>query len=140
VLNSKTRQNSKTLHFGPNFGPTHFNSILLNQIIPITNEEIEESIIKACKDLKKQKNPKIAKTARKYRVHKDRVRRRFRGIAGPSYNKGGHNKRLINNEDKALYLYINFAEDIGLLIREKTLIAAVNSILRNHYENPSPVS
>jgi hypothetical protein len=57
--------------------------------MPITNEEIEEGIVKACEDLKKQKNPKIAKTTRKYRVYKDRVRRRFRRIAGPSYNKGG---------------------------------------------------
>jgi hypothetical protein len=107
--------------------------------MPITNEEIEEGIIKACEDLKKQKNPKIAKTARKYRVHKDRVRRRFRRIAGPSYNKGGYNKRLINNEDKALYLYIDFAEDIGRSIREKTFMAVANLILRSHYENSSPV-
>jgi hypothetical protein len=140
VVNTKTRQNSKTLHFGPNFRLTHFNLILLNQTISIINKEIEEDIIKACEDLKKQKTPKIAKTACKYRVYKNRVRRRFRGIAGPLYNKGGHNKHLINNEDKALYLYINFVEDIDLLIREKTLMTAVNLILRNHYENPSPVS
>jgi hypothetical protein len=108
--------------------------------MPITNEEIEERVIKACEDLEKQKKPKIAKIARKYGVHKDRVRRRFRGIAGPSHNKGGHNKRLTNDEDKALCLYINFAEDIGLLIREKTLVTAANSILRSHYEDPFPVS
>jgi hypothetical protein len=140
VLNTKTRQNSKTLYFGPNFWPTHFNSILLHQIMPITNEEIEECVIKACESFEKQKNPKITETARKYGVYKDRVRRRFRGIAGPSYNKRGHNKRLINNEDKALYLYIDFAENIGLLIREKTFIAAANLILRSRYENSSPVS
>jgi hypothetical protein len=108
--------------------------------MPITNEEIEERVIEACEDLEKQIKPKIAETARKYGVHKDRVRRRFRGIAGPSYNKGGHNKRLTNDEDETICLYINFAENIGLLIHEKTLVAAANSILRNHYENPPSVS
>jgi hypothetical protein len=86
-------------------------------------------LLRPAKTLKNKKNPKIAKTARKYRVYKDRVRRRFRRVAGPSYNKRGHNKRLTNNKNKAFYLYIDFAEDIDLLIREKTLIAAVNLIL-----------
>jgi hypothetical protein len=97
--------------------------------MPITNKEIEERVIKTCENLKKQKKPKIAETTRKYGVYKDRIRRRFRGIAGPLYNKEGHNKRLINNKNKAFYLYINFAKNIDLLIREKTLIAAVNLIL-----------
>jgi hypothetical protein len=62
-------------------------------------------------------------------VYKDRVRQRFRRIAGPSYNKRGHNKRLINNEDKTFYLHINFTEDIKLLIYKKTFIAMANLIL-----------
>jgi hypothetical protein len=99
-----------------------------------------KALLRPAKTLRSKKTRKSQKTARKYGVHKDRVRRRFRGIAGPSYNKGGHNKRLTNDEDKALCLYIDFAEDIGLPIREKTLMAAANSILRSHYENPSPVS
>jgi hypothetical protein len=68
--------------------------------MPITNEEIEKRVIKVCKDCEKQKKPKIAETVRKYGVYKDRVRRRFRRIAGPLYNKEGHNKCLINNEDR----------------------------------------
>lgn len=108
--------------------------------MPITNEEIEEQVIKACEELEIQEKPKMAQMARKYGVHKDRIRRRFRGIAGPSYNKGGHNKRLTDDEDKALCLYINFAEEIGLPIREKTLVVAANAILQRHYENPPPVS
>lgn len=140
VLNTKTCQNSKTLYFRLNFRLTYFNLILFNQIKFITNKEIKEGIIKACKNLKKQKNLKIVKTARKHRIYKDRVQRRFQRIVGPLYNKGGYNKHLTNNEDKALYLYINFAEDINLLIYEKTFIIIINLILRSYYKNSFPVS
>jgi len=108
--------------------------------MPITNSEIEERVIEACEWLNAQKKPCFAKAARKYGVHKDRVRRRFLGKAGDSSNIGGHNKRLNYDEDQALCAYIDLADDIGLPIREKTLVVAANAILQNHYVHPPPLS
>ena len=108
--------------------------------MPITNSEIEERVFEACGWLSTQKKPCFAKAARKYGVSKHRVRRRFLGKALDSSNIGGHNKRLNYDEDRALCAYIDHADNIGLPIREKTLVVAANSILQNHYSDPSPVS
>jgi hypothetical protein len=97
--------------------------------MPITNSEIEERVIEACEWLDAQKKPCFAKAARKYGVYKDRVRRRYLGNALSSDNIEGHNKRLNDDEDRALCAYIDFADELGLLIREKTLIVATNSVL-----------
>jgi hypothetical protein len=85
--------------------------------MPITNSEIEERVIEAYKWLHAQKKPCFAKAARKYGVHKDRVRRRYLGNALSSNNIGGHNKRLNDDEDRVLCVYIDFADELGLLIR-----------------------
>jgi hypothetical protein len=69
------------------------------------------------------------KAARKYGVHKDRVQRRYLRNALSSEKIEGHNKRLNNNEDRALYTYINFADKLGLLVYKKTLIITINLIL-----------
>jgi hypothetical protein len=87
-----------------------------------------------------QKRPYFSKAARKYGVHKDRVRRRFLEKTASLCESGGHNKRLNDEEDCALCAYIDFADEIGLPIREKTLIMAANSILRKYYSNSPPVS
>ena len=107
--------------------------------MPITNEDIEERVIAACVWLDAQKKPNYAKAARLHSVHKDRVRRRYRGITNDSSYIGGHNKRLNCDENKALCAYIDLADDIGLPIREKTLVVAANSILRNHYPDAPSV-
>jgi hypothetical protein len=97
--------------------------------MPITNSDIEEHVIKACEWFNAQKKPCFMKAARKYSVHKDRVQRRYLRNALSSENIRGHNKRLNNNEDRALYAYINFTDKLGLLKHEKTLIITVNLIL-----------
>jgi hypothetical protein len=99
--------------------------------MPITNSEIEERVIEACEWLDAQKKPCFAKAAREYGVHKDRIRRRYLGNALSSDNIGGHNKRLNDHKDRALCAYIDFAvaDELGLLIRENTLIIAINLIL-----------
>jgi len=108
--------------------------------MPITNLDIEERVIEACEWLTTQKKPYYSKAARKYGVHKDRIRRRFLGKALDSSNIGGHNRRLNDDEDRALCAYIDLADEIGLPIREKTLVVAANSILRSHYSDSAPVS
>jgi hypothetical protein len=97
--------------------------------MPITNSDIEERVIEACEWLNTQNKPYYAKAARKYSVYKDRVWRRFLRKALDSSNIRGHNKRLNDDEDRALYAYINLVDRIGLSIREKTLIMTANSIL-----------
>ena len=108
--------------------------------MPITNAEIEEAVIEACKWLKIQKKPCYSKAARQFGVHKDRVRRRFLGETGSLCDTGGFNKRLNDDEDRTLCEYIDFADDIGLPIREKTLIIAANSIIRKHRPDAPSVS
>jgi hypothetical protein len=96
--------------------------------------------LKPANGSKRKKKPYFSKAARKYGVHKDRVRRRFLEKTASLCDSGGHNKRLNDEEDRALCAYIDFADEIGLPIREKTLIVAGNSILRKHYPNSPSVS
>jgi hypothetical protein len=97
--------------------------------MPITNSDIEERVIKACEWLNAPKKPCFVKAARKYSVYKDCVQCQYLRNALSSENIRGHNKRLNNNEDRTLYAYINFADKLGLLIHEKTLIITINLIL-----------
>jgi Tc5 transposase DNA-binding domain len=108
--------------------------------MPITNSEIEERVLEACEWLKTQKKPYFSKAARIYGVHKDHVRRRFLEKTASLCDNGGHNKCLNDEEDRALCAYIDFADEIGLPIREKTFIVAANSILRKHYSNSPSAS
>jgi Tc5 transposase DNA-binding domain len=134
VLHSKLRQNRQI------FNHFHSKSSYFIHTMPSTNSEIEEHVLEACEWLQTQKKPYFSKAARKYGVHKDRVRRRFLEKTASLRDNGGHNKHLNDEEDRALCAYIDFADEIGLSIREKTLIVAANSILRKHYPNSSPVS
>jgi hypothetical protein len=87
---------------------------------------MEERVIGACEWPNTQNKPCFAKGASKYGVHKDRVRRRFLGKALDLSNVGGHNERLNDDED------CDLADEISLLICQKTLVVAVNSILQSH--------
>jgi Tc5 transposase DNA-binding domain len=106
--------------------------------MPVTCAEIEELVIKACEDLQTQETPKIAATARKYNAPKDRVYRRWNGLSRSRIDAGGANKALDDAAEEALCLYIEFADDLGIPIREKTLVKAANSILRNHHVGDNP--
>jgi Tc5 transposase DNA-binding domain len=113
--------------------------------MPITYQEIEERVIRACISLECQEIPNIAATARQYDAPEGRVRRRFLGKAGSRIDAGGQNKALDEAADRALCLYIDLTDDIGLPIREKTLVIAANAILRNRRDpnskdNPPTVS
>jgi hypothetical protein len=108
--------------------------------MPIINLDMEERVIGACEWLNTQNKPCFAKGARKYGVHKDRVRRRFLGKALDLSNVGGHNERLNDDEDCAFCAYIDVADEISLLICQKTLVVAVNSILQSHCSNHTTVS
>jgi hypothetical protein len=100
--------------------------------MPITNLDIEERVVEACELLNTNNKPCFAKATRKYSVHKDRVQRRFLEKALDLSNVGGYNKRLNNDEDCAFCVYIDLADETSLLICQKTLVVAVNSILQSH--------
>jgi hypothetical protein len=101
--------------------------------MPVTCAEIKELIIQACEDLQTQENPKIAAISRKYNAPKDRVYRRWKGLSSSRINAGGANKALDNAAEEALYLYIEFTDDLDISIRKKTLVKAANSMFRNRY-------
>jgi Tc5 transposase DNA-binding domain len=106
--------------------------------MPITYQETEERVFRACESLEQQDIPNIGPTAREFRVPNGRLRRRWRGLASSRIDAGGHNKVLDDAGEQALCLYIDLADEIGLPIREKTLVVAANAILRNHHSEDGP--
>jgi Tc5 transposase DNA-binding domain len=101
--------------------------------MPISNNEIEKNVRRAISDLKTQKKPNIAATARKYCVPIDRVRRRFKGQTKALSTLGGHNKKLDKNDERVLYQYLDFYDNVSLPVREKSLSKIANSLLlRRH--------
>lgn len=101
--------------------------------MPITYVEIKERVLEAYNDLETQENLNIAATARKYDALKTRVYRRWMRLIGSWIKTGGVNKVLDDAVEQALCLYIEFADDLNILIREKLLTKTANSILRNRY-------
>ena len=55
------------------------------------------------------------------------------GLIRSRIETGGANKVLDDAVEQVLYLYIEFADDLGISIREKSLTKAANLILRNHH-------
>ena len=101
--------------------------------MPVTYAEIEKRVLEACYDLETQEHPNIAATARKYNASKTRVYRRWMGLTRSRIEAGGVNKVLDDAAEQALCLYIEFADDLDISIREKSLTKVINLILRNHY-------
>jgi Tc5 transposase DNA-binding domain len=106
--------------------------------MPITCQDIEERVIEACEDLEHQEIRNIAKTAREFDVPEGRLRRRFQGKALSYIDREAHNKVLNEAAERSLCLYIDLADEIGLPIREQTLVIAANAILRNHHSGDGP--
>ncbi len=106
--------------------------------MPVTCAEIEERVLEACYDLETQEYSNIAATARKYDAPKTRVYRRWMRLLRSRIEVGGTNKTLDDAAEQALCLYIEFADDLGISIQEKSLTKAANSILRNHHSEEDP--
>ena len=68
------------------------------------DEEIR--IGKACDTLKRFKKPNIARTARDFDVNERKLRNRFNDISFKS-EYGGHNKTLTDDQELAVYHYLN---------------------------------
>jgi AraC-like DNA-binding protein len=113
--------------------------LFLIPTMPVTYQEVEERVIEACEALETQEIPNIAKTAREFNVPPRRLRRRFQGETSSRIDAGGQNKALNEAAEEALCLYIDKADEIGLPIRERTLVDAANAILRNHHSGIGPI-
>ena len=70
--------------------------------MPVTCSEVEERVIAACEDLKRQEHPNIAKTAWIYNAPEGHVRRRFKGKAPCRLETGGQNKALDDVAEQSL--------------------------------------
>jgi Tc5 transposase DNA-binding domain len=97
-------------------------------------------VLDACYQLDNQENPNIAEIARKHDALYNRVYRRFTGRVFSKIDSGWANKALDEIEEQTLYMYIEFADDLGIPIYERTLTKTANSILRNHRPNANPPS
>jgi hypothetical protein len=97
--------------------------------MPVTYAEVEERVIEAYYDLETQEIPNISAIARKYNALKSQVYQRFIGKSNSRIEAGGANKVLNDAAKQALCLYIKFADDLDISIRESSLTKAMNSIL-----------
>jgi Tc5 transposase DNA-binding domain len=106
--------------------------------MPITYHDIEDKVIEACYDLAEQEIPNVRATARKYEVPRGRLQRRWTRQSNSYIESGGANKALDDEAEQALCAYIDFAEDLGMPIREKSLSKTANSILRARQNREGP--
>jgi hypothetical protein len=106
--------------------------------MPVTSSEIEELVTAACRDFRTQEIPNMKATARKHGAPPGRGYRRWNCLAESRIDAGGANKVLDDAAEQALCLHIDFADQLDIPIREKTLTKAANSILRNRHSGDSP--
>jgi hypothetical protein len=101
--------------------------------MPITYHSFKEKVIETYYNLTEQEFPNMRATARKYEVPRGRLQRRWTRQSDSYIESGGANKVLDNKAEQALCAYIDFAEDLGVPIREKSLSKTVISILRTRH-------
>jgi hypothetical protein len=100
------------------------------------DEEIR--IGKACDALDRFEKPNIARAARDFDVNERKLRNRFNGIPSKS-EYGGQNKTLTDNQELAVYHYLDRMDQTGIPARPRMLRSVANSILaRNHDEPDTP--
>lgn len=83
--------------------------------MPKNYQDVEKRAIEVCEYLKTQDEPNIEKRTRVFEVRVGRLRRRFKGKSGSLFKCGGHNKALDDAAEKALCLYIDISDGLGLL-------------------------
>jgi hypothetical protein len=101
--------------------------------MPSNDQRLKDRVIAACYALQTQLKPNVLKTAREFNAPYTRVRRRFQRESESHKPHGGHNKLLDEEEEAILRGYIDFCEDLGLPLREKSLPKTANNILRRRH-------
>ncbi len=96
--------------------------------MPVTYVEVEERVIKICCDLETQEILNISFIARKYKALKDRVYRGFTEKLNRRIKTEDAGKVSDDTAEQALCLYVEFADDFSISIREFSLIKAANFI------------
>ena len=70
---------------------------------------------------------------RQFRVRKDRLHRRWKGIQNSKSVRNPTNQKLDAHQDKAFCWYLTSLWEIGVPLRQKTMAAAANEILAAAY-------
>jgi hypothetical protein len=71
-------------------------------------------IAEAITDLESQDRPNIAATARRYRIARETLSKRFRGETGPNQEATSYSrKQLTDTQEEALITYVNKLNDRG---------------------------
>ena len=107
-----------------------------------SNEDIDERAQQAVDEIRQEieagKKVCVAAKARKYRVPKDRVHRRLKGI-GPRGGRRPANTKLSIIQEASLLQYIHALDGIGQSIRLDQVSSTANAILQHNYIENSPV-
>ena len=98
---------------------------------------IEDKVLKAVGAYESGDYPTIKAAADDINAPVQRVSRRLRGIPS-TISKGGHNIRLSETQESALYTLIKRYDDLGLPMRVPAITAAANSILRRASKLSTP--
>ena len=90
----------------------------------------------------KQQHPTVSYRflQRHFRVHKDKICRRFTGRRQSRSAREPAGTRLNQEQDKALCWFLDYLNKFGIPLRYKTLAAAANHILLRDNLNAKPVS
>ena len=104
--------------------------------MPENYAEIEARIEAACERLSELDKPNIAAMAREFRVPDSRLRARWNGVQ-PKTQRPAANKRLSDEEELAVCLYLKRLDNIGTSARLPMLTGCANAILRRRKHNLS---
>jgi hypothetical protein len=101
-------------------------------------ESIEARIQEAIDDLEKrdEEKPNLAAAAREFEIPITRLRARWNGRRSKC-DVPGPNKRLSEDQELAVCLYLDRLDDIGTCARKKMVTSCANAILADAHEDPN---
>ena len=107
-----TKNPSATIDFF-NYSYGHTKRALIQRKMAESYQEIEDRIDDAIDALNSAECPNISKTARKFDVPEQRLRRRFKGIQN-KIQCGGKNRRLNEDQELVLCHYLDRLDESGV--------------------------
>ena len=104
--------------------------------MPESYETIERRLLDAVASLNTQNPPLIAKTARDFNVPYQRLLGRYHGRQSKQ-ERPAVGRKLNNDEELAVYLYLDHLDKIGTSARYRMLAHCANSILKRSHDDPT---
>jgi hypothetical protein len=99
----------------------------------------EARISKACDALERFEKPNISRAARDFHVNERKLRNRFNGIPSKS-EYGGHNKTFTDDQELAVYYYLDRINKTEIFARPRMLRSVANSILAQNHNDLNTLS